>query len=302
MSQMFKRLEATAKTHLNNIMQIAIFKLNDGNHYGINVSKIKSFEDYKKYNISKRSNDTNAILSGYIEYQKKIIPILNLEKWLGCYEEGNRYLEYVVCEYNDTTVAFPIAGIDNIHNIPTENLQQPEGFAEEYATYNTIQAIEGEQVICSILDVEKLLLDTFGMNFDTTIGHHTFNSDKQVLIAEDSRTARTILDEVLKQTDLRYKFFNDGKFLMDALKVLNESEKENIGLIITDLEMPRKDGFQVIQFIQETPTLKQIPILVNSSMSNKGVEHKTESLGVKAFISKTDPRGLIGAIKQFMIA
>jgi chemotaxis signal transduction protein len=113
-SNTISRVSNMTKSHMNNVMQIMLFQLNDKEYYGINVSKIKSIEDFKRYKVSKneiKNGETSSILEGYINYHKQIIPFLNIEKWLGMYKEENSYMETVVCEYNRKIIAFPIFDI-----------------------------------------------------------------------------------------------------------------------------------------------------------------------------------------------
>jgi len=74
----------------------------------------------------------------------------------------------------------------------------------------------------------------------------------------------------------------------------------NVGMVITDLEMPRRDGYQVIKHIRESRNLSDIPIVVNTSMSNEGVQKKVMEMGAVGFIPKTDPENFVGSIREFM--
>jgi len=65
--------------------------------------------------------------------------------------------------------------------------------------------------------------------------------------------------------------------------------------------MPRRDGYQVIRHIKENPKTQHIPIVVNTSMSNKGVDVKTKGLGVSAFVAKTDPEKFLAAMRENML-
>ncbi len=300
MSATLKNIEKTSKTHLNNIMQIAVFSLNDKNHYGINVSKIRSFEDYKRYKLTRNNTVNSELLDGYIEYQHKIIPVLNIEKWLGIKRDENEYYIYLVCEFNKYTVAFPIKSIDNIYNIETSNLQKPDAYFS-VITYNTVIEINGIDETCLVLDVERLLHDTFGE--DISIGEELFPeiTRKEVLVAEDSRIAQEIVNEILKKTHLKFTIFGDGKEIIDHIESLKDEEIENIGLIVSDLEMPRKDGYQVLKYIKETPRTKHIPVVINSSMSNKGVDTKTKSMGASGFIAKTDPEKFVEMLGKYIL-
>ena len=217
---MIKKAEATSKTHLNNIMQIAIFSLNDGRYYGINVSKIKSFEDFNKFKSIKNDTIKSVFLDGYIQYHNQVVPIINIEKWLEIYTDQSVFREYMVCEYNKYMVAFPISGINNIFNIPIEDLQQPDAMFEDVITYNAVVEIEGQETICMVLDVERLILEAFGTDEIIKGEEGTLQSDKEVLIAEDSKAARAIIESIMTETKLKYTIFNDGKGSVSSSQTL----------------------------------------------------------------------------------
>ncbi len=302
-SNTISRVSNMTKSHMNNIMQIMLFQLNDKEYYGINVSKIKSIEDYKRYKVVKneiKNGETSEILEGYINYHKQIIPFLNVEKWLGMYKPENTYMETVVCEYNKKLIAFPIFDIENIFNVNVESLQASD-HNDNFITYSALIKVNNEDVVCRVLDVEQLLVDVFGL--DVSINKHSkdgLNSKRLLLVAEDSPSARAIIESILEDTNIEYKMFEDGEKIITYLSMLKDEEINHIGLVITDLEMPHKDGYQVISFINESKKLQDIPVVVNSSMSDKGVILKTEKLGSVGFIGKTDPENFLKAIKTNM--
>ena len=77
-------------------------------------------------------------------------------------------------------------------------------------------------------------------------------------------------------------------------------DPSKIGLIITDIEMPGTDGYQVAQIIKENAELRHIPIVVNSSMTTSAVKHKMKSIGVDDFIGKTDIKSLYNVVVKYI--
>lgn len=301
MSRAISGKKGLTDAHLNNTMQIMVFQLNDKTYYGINISKIKSIEDYRKYKLVKNSinNDGNReIIEGFIQYQGEIIPFLNIEKWLGMYREEHKYVVTIVAEFNRKTISFPIYEIENIYNISIENLQT-SSVNKSFVTYSTIISVNGEDVTCLILDVEQLLVDTFGVDDELERDRGAnFGLDREILFAEDSKSARFIIEEIMKKTDLKYKIFVDGEEIVRYLFELSDKDLDRVGIVVTDLEMPKLDGYQVISTIKSSDRLKYIPIIVNSSMSNSGVKRKVDSLGAVGFIAKTDADELLAQIDK----
>ncbi len=124
----------------------------------------------------------------------------------------------------------------------------------------------------------------------------TLNSLKamsvNLVIADDDEEDRELIEEALRESKFKnkYTFVEDGEQLMDYLK-RNESssgkKSENLpSLILLDLNMPKKDGRQVLKEIKDDPKLKKIPVVVlTTSRADKDIM-QCYNLGVSSFISK----------------
>ena len=71
-------------------------------------------------------------------------------------------------------------------------------------------------------------------------------------------------------------------------------------MVITDIEMPIKNGYQVIKFIKDSPKYQNIPVISLTSMTNMGVYDKISKLGALALVNKSDLETLYKYIKKFM--
>jgi two-component system chemotaxis response regulator CheV len=75
---------------------------------------------------------------------------------------------------------------------------------------------------------------------------------------------------------------------------------KDIGLIITDIEMPGTDGYQVAQAIKDNSALKHVPVVVNSSMTTEAVKGKMERIGIDGFVGKTDIPALYDIVVKYL--
>lgn len=80
-----------------------------------------------------------------------------------------------------------------------------------------------------------------------------------------------------------------------------DTDISEIGLIITDLEMPEASGFEVIKQVKANAASKHIPIVVNSSMSGTSNEEMALSLDADEFISKSNPVEIEKAVRELML-
>ena len=105
---------------------------------------------------------------------------------------------------------------------------------------------------------------------------------------EDRMLAKEALEEARLANDLR--FVEDGEELMDYLyrrgKYTELSNSPLPGLILLDLNMPRKDGREALKEIKADPNLRRIPIVVLTTSQAEEDVLRTYDLGVSSFITK----------------
>jgi CheY-like chemotaxis protein len=113
-----------------------------------------------------------------------------------------------------------------------------------------------------------------------------------ILIAEDDEEDRMLTREAFAESKLIKKlhFVHDGEELMDYLNHRNKYEDQerfpSPGLILLDLNMPRKDGREALREIKANPELKRIPIVVLTTSEAEEDIMKTYDLGVSSYITK----------------
>jgi CheY-like chemotaxis protein len=113
-----------------------------------------------------------------------------------------------------------------------------------------------------------------------------------ILIADDDPDDRQLTKEALEENyllnDLR--FVEDGEDLMNYLhrrgNYKDPADSPRPGLILLDLNMPKKDGREALKEIKSDPQLKSIPVIVLTTSKAEEDILKTYNLGVNCFISK----------------
>jgi two-component system chemotaxis sensor kinase CheA len=119
-----------------------------------------------------------------------------------------------------------------------------------------------------------------------------------VLVVDDSITTRTLEKSILEAQGYRVLLSVDG---LDALAALR-SESAVIDLVIADIEMPRMDGFALLQAIKNDPRLAEIPVVLMTSRSDPEDVRRGLELGAGAYITKQkfDQRELLATIGQLL--
>lgn len=113
-----------------------------------------------------------------------------------------------------------------------------------------------------------------------------------ILLADDDADDRMMAAEALEESRLAndLRCVADGEQLMDYLhrrgKYADPVESPRPGLILLDLNMPRKDGREALEEIKADANLKQIPVVVLTTSKAEEDIYRTYNLGVNSFITK----------------
>lgn len=106
----------------------------------------------------------------------------------------------------------------------------------------------------------------------------------KILLVDDSATSRMIIKRCLIIAGYRDSEYFEVE---DGLEALTFFEEENtVDLIVTDLNMPRMDGNNLIKKLKVNNKTRKIPILIISSMGNEIFPEELKALGIKGIIQK----------------
>jgi PAS domain S-box-containing protein len=107
----------------------------------------------------------------------------------------------------------------------------------------------------------------------------------KVLVVDDKRTNRRILEGMLTRWEMRLKSVESGEGALAELSAAWEAG-ESYALILTDLRMPKMDGFDLVEQIRSKPELSTAAIMVLASAGNRGDGLRCKELGVAAYLMK----------------
>jgi CheY-like chemotaxis protein len=114
-----------------------------------------------------------------------------------------------------------------------------------------------------------------------------------ILLADDDEEDRELTRDALQDARLanQMKFVVDGQDLMDYLKREGayadpSADAPRPGIILLDLNMPKKDGREALAEIKSDPSLRRIPVVVLTTSKDEEDVFKTYDLGVSSFITK----------------
>ncbi|WP_101023887.1 chemotaxis protein [Helicobacter pylori] len=300
---MVRGIDKTTSLHLNNEAQFLCFRLDkekDAQLYGMNIFKIREIIHYDG-EVTEILGGSDGVMLGFLSVRGESIPLVDVKRWLHynandpsrdlkeCSVKDDHNL-VIVCHFSNHSIALKVLKIEKIiHKNWTEiSAGDKQGINEE-GKLSAITRFD-EQRVVQILDVEKMISDVFPSLKDlddlTLRCIEAIQSQKLILIAEDSLSALKTLEKIVQTLELRYLAFPNGRELLDYL--YEKEHYQQVGVVITDLEMPVISGFEVLKTIKADSRTERIPVIINSSMSSDSNRQLAQSLEADGFVVKSN--------------
>ena len=301
MSGISGSVEQMTQGHLRNVQQLAVFYTGHSNIYAINIAKVKASIITEEVAINDTPRDTNVI-AGIATIRGEPVTLINLDAWLGLPAlEVKDYKLIIFCEFNHKKIGFLVKDMIDIVEKTTQELRHTEE-TNSKITYTTYVKVNNKDELCTVFNAEQLLRDIHWTNDgEDEVRKYVdekIESNKVILAAEDSGVAREVLNKFFKQTGARFEIYSNGALLIKRLEELNPND---IGMVLTDIEMPGTDGYQVASYIKSNKKFEHIPVIINSSMTTDAVRGKMNKIGVEGFVGKTDISTLFELTKRHLL-
>jgi two-component system, chemotaxis family, chemotaxis protein CheY len=104
-----------------------------------------------------------------------------------------------------------------------------------------------------------------------------------VLIVDDSAAIRKILQRVLRQTEMPIGNIHEAGDGVEALAML---EQQQVGLILSDINMPNMDGLEMLGKIKAMPAYQSVPVIMITTEGNQNKVMEAVSLGASGYVRK----------------
>jgi len=316
MDSLQKDIDDRANLTLSNKFELLLFRLgaaaqNEKSElFGINVFKLR--EIMPMTTLTKAAGMKSPLL-GMANIRGQIIPVIDLAAVAGCTPTAGLNL-LLVTEYARNTQAFAIESVDNIVRLDWSQVHA----ADTRVSNRNVTSIallnndENRDEMALVLDVEQILYDIIPSarnvkNEPIAARSFDLKPGSLAIVAEDSRVARAMLDQGLKAMGIPALMFNNGlaawekiKQMAEEAKAAGESIHDKISLVLTDLEMPEMDGFTLTRNIKADRQLKNIPVVIHSSLSGSANEDHVRKVGANGYVAKFEVNELSQVIHQVL--
>jgi two-component system chemotaxis response regulator CheV len=288
-----------------NRLELLLFKLIGRQRFGINVFKVREVMPCPRLTTLPKQD---KYIKGVAHIRGQTISVIDLSKATGGPEIVQTADSFVIiAEYNRSVQGFLVSGVERIVTLSWKDIMPPPEGAGKSSYLTAVTEIDNQMV--SILDVEKILNEISPISTelsegvaDESVGEEI--GDRVIMIADDSTVARNQVKRALEPLGLTMLLAKNGRDALDQLEAITEgcqnSITEKVALLISDIEMPEMDGYTLTAEIKQNERMRDIPVILHTSLSGVFNNAMVEKVGAEDFIPKFHPDELATAVKKWL--
>lgn len=284
-----------------NRLELLLFRLNGRQRFGINVFKVREVLQCPPLTVMPK---LNSCIRGVAHIRGQTISVIDLSMAV-----GKRPIDdlskcfIIISEYNRSIQGFLVHSVERIINMNWESILPPPKGAGRINYMTAVTEVDGELV--EILDVERILNEISPVATDVSdelvqasVDHPTLG--RPVLVADDSSVARKQVQRALEAIGVECVLAKDGREALNMLLEMTKNGpiKDQVALVISDIEMPEMDGYTFTAEIRNNPSLKDLHVILHTSLSGVFNQAMVQKVGANNFIAKFQPDELAKAVQN----
>ncbi len=259
-----------------------IFNYADSEYFAVPLELVSLIEKIHRNDIKTVGNRQ------YYPMKDHTIPLLYLDKYLPVTPISKNLDNYNLIL--PSRVKYPVGVITN-SNITVCDVS---GKFDETITDNNgiLGTFMHNDNLVMLLDLYSLFECDDPNRFERDNEYH---EAAHILIVEDSLFYRRLNATYLQAEGRELTLVGDG---VEALAALRDSSK-SFDLVVSDIEMPNMNGFELIKEIRADPNLKDIPVIALTALQDDQSREKGLSLGFDEYVVKVDKDGLNDSVNRY---
>lgn len=269
--------------------------------FGMNVAKVQSIQQADNASITPLPESGKGVVGMFL-YRNKTIPMLDLAEILGIdiAGDGGRQI-IVVTEFNNSVNCFKVQGVQRIHRLSWEEFVPINPLMEQGAFFSGSVNVDNTEIL--VLDLEHILAGIFPDLVLEDVSDDVINRKKElnrdqlpILFAEDSSTMRRGIMRVLGRAGFTsITDFVNGQLALDYIRTQHRQlmSGNRPVVLISDIEMPRMDGLTLCRLLKQDPELKEIYVIMFSSLINSQMIEKCRKVNADNYVTKPETTELV---------
>jgi two-component system, chemotaxis family, chemotaxis protein CheV len=304
MSKLLDSIDQRTRLVGENRLELLMFRLGGKQLFAINVFKVQEVVNVPPLRSVPHSHPH---VLGVAHLRGQTVPVIDLSAAIGAGPlPENLKSNLIIAEYNRSVQAFMIGSVDRIVNLNWEIILSPPKGTGRGHFLTAITNIDDQ--IVEILDVERVLADIIPYN--TQVSSDVLNRELaeqarrrklKILLAEDSSTAVRQVKETMANLGIEVIPVQDGLQALNMLKQWSTQGKkvtDEIIMLVTDAEMPEMDGYRLTSEIRKDPLLKDLYVVLHTSLSGSFNKAMVDKVGCNDFLSKFQPDDLAVVVQK----
>ncbi|ANF26854.1 MULTISPECIES: chemotaxis protein CheV [Stutzerimonas] len=288
-----------------NRLEILMFRLSGRQQFAINVFKVQEVVQLPKMTLMPHRHGS---VCGVVNLRGQTLPVIDLSRAIGLRPlVPDERSTIIVTEYNRSIQAFLVGGVDRILNLNWEEVLPPPTTAGRQHYLTAITKVEDRLV--EVIDVEKVLAEI--VPYNTSIAPERLTDPvlerargREVLCVDDSTVALAQLRETLSQLGITVHSASDGMKGLNKLKAWADSGEvltDRLLMVFTDAEMPEMDGYRLTTEIRNDPRLRDLYVVLHTSLSGSFNLAMVQKVGCDNFLSKFQPEKLVDVVRERLL-
>ncbi|MBI5185382.1 MAG: chemotaxis protein CheW [Nitrospinae bacterium] len=264
---------------------LLLFRVNEKESFGIPLLLISRIEEISRDQIKTMGGKE------MISYFNSLIPLIRLEKYLDITPPApTDSYSVIVFNFNNKKVGL----LANFLDDAIETYEQVD--TSVFHEGGVLGAMVVNEKAILLIDIYKIIEKADPSFFEKKEEEKLPKNleDYKILLVEDSPFFLNLEKNYLESEGFVVLTAMDG---LEGLAVL---EKEDVDMIVTDLEMPRMDGFAFVEEVRKKPVYKSMPIMAVTSLAGEKDREKALRAGVDDYQIKMDREELVRAAKKLL--
>lgn len=287
-----------------NRLELLLFRLTGPQLFALNVFKVR--EVIKLPGLTEIPN-RHPVVCGVTHVRDQTIPVINLSQAIRMKPQVvDKESTIIVTEYNRTVQAFLVGSVDRIINMNWEQIEPPPRSAGRAHYLTAITRYDNRLV--EIIDVEKVLAEIIEFSTDVSediVDRQVLENlrNRKILLVDDSPVAISQARETLSKIGISVLTARNGKEGLELLKELSKDGRsvyDKVLMVVTDAEMPEMDGYRLTTEIRNDPSLKDLYVVLHTSLSGSFNKAMVKQVGCDDFLSKFRPDELAILVQDYL--
>jgi two-component system chemotaxis sensor kinase CheA len=234
-------------------------------------------------------------MNGRILSLVRLADVLEMDSEAGIDEE-TQFVSILVLGASDQQIAFSVDAILNEQEVLVKNLGRQLSRVRNVSAGTVLASGQ----VALILNVSDLILSAMRITGPSLVAHtqksQMEHARKSILVVEDSITSRILFKNILESAGYEVQTAVDG---VDAWTILKTSDFD---VVVSDIEMPRMDGFELTSKIRTEEKFRNLPVVIVTSLESREDKERGIDVGANAYIVKSgfERNNLLSVIKRLI--